>query len=150
MAQSLLDMNWIGEDEFNVFIHEVAAIHTANESEDAQEVTDADFNPEHADLADLKMNSNHVDLAKFAETLSPSQKQAYDFITQSGADPGGCERGLSHGKIFRSLHCIIEGINCHILFLLTTRLKHVRSQIVKSDFNFGTELPIRLQLYKVI
>ena len=43
MEQSLLDMNWIGEDEFNVFIDEVAAIRTANESEDAQEVTDADF-----------------------------------------------------------------------------------------------------------
>ena len=83
MAQSLLDMNWIGEDEFNVFIDEVAAIRTANEPEDAQEVTDADFNPEHADLADIKMNSNHVDLAKFEEILSPSQKQAYDFITQS-------------------------------------------------------------------
>ena len=73
MTQSLLDMNWIGEDKFNVFIDEVAAIRTANEPEDAQEVTDADFNPEHADLADLKMNSNHVDLAKFEETVSISE-----------------------------------------------------------------------------
>ena len=43
MEQSLLDMNWIGKDEFNVFIDEVAAIRTANKSEDAQELTDADF-----------------------------------------------------------------------------------------------------------
>ena len=34
-------------------------------------------------MANLKMNSNHVDLAKFEDTVSPSQKQAYDFITQS-------------------------------------------------------------------
>ena len=83
MAHFLLDMNWIGEEEFNVFIDLVAAFRTANESENIKEVIDADFNPEHADLANLKKNSNHVDLAKFEDTLSPSQKQAYDFITQS-------------------------------------------------------------------
>eukprot|EP00795_Rhopilema_esculentum_P014987 gene14987-6142_t len=51
MAQSLCDMDWIGEDEFNTFIDEVTTAHRADAVEDEEEVTVADFNPDHADLA---------------------------------------------------------------------------------------------------
>ena len=82
MAQSLRDMEWIGEDEFNVFIDEVTTVRAVDAVDDAQEVTDADFDPEHAHLADLGMKSNHIDLAEFEKSLSPSQKRAYNYITQ--------------------------------------------------------------------
>ncbi|XP_065054148.1 uncharacterized protein LOC135682959 isoform X4 [Rhopilema esculentum] len=82
MAQSLRDMDWIGEDEFNTFIDEVTTAHRADAVEDEEEVTDADFNPDHADLGNLRVNDNRIDLAEFEQTLSPSQRLAYDYITQ--------------------------------------------------------------------
>ena len=65
MAQSLRDMDWIGEDEFNRFIDEVTTAHRADAVEDEEEVTDADFNPDHADLGNLRVNGNRIDLAEF-------------------------------------------------------------------------------------
>ncbi|XP_065058005.1 uncharacterized protein LOC135685854 isoform X1 [Rhopilema esculentum] len=82
MAQSLRDMDWIGEDEFNTFIDEVTTAHRADAVEDEEEVTDADFNPDHADLGNLRVNDNRIDLPEFEQTLSPSQRLAYDYITQ--------------------------------------------------------------------
>ena len=82
MAQSLKNMQWIGEDEFNLFIEEVETVHNAN-CEDKTEVLDADEDVENADLGNLAMNSNRFDLDEFYSTLSPSQQKAYDYITQS-------------------------------------------------------------------
>ena len=82
MAQSLRDMDWIGEDEFNAFIDEVTTAHRVDAMEEEQEVTDADFNPAYSELGNLRMNDDHIDLAEFEQTLSPSQKRAYDYITQ--------------------------------------------------------------------
>ncbi|XP_065068070.1 uncharacterized protein LOC135693492 [Rhopilema esculentum] len=50
MAQSLREMDWIGEEEFNTFIDEVTTAYRADAVEDEEEVTDADFNLNHADL----------------------------------------------------------------------------------------------------
>ena len=82
MAQSLKDMQWIGEDEFNLFIQEVETVHNEH-CEEENEVLDADEGVDDADLANLAMRSNRFDLDEFYSTLSPSQQKAYDYITQS-------------------------------------------------------------------
>ena len=83
MAQSLKDMEWIGQDEFNMFIDEVETVHNAN-TECQKEVLDANVDEgEQADLANLAMNINRIDLEEFQSTLTPSQQQAYQYITQS-------------------------------------------------------------------
>ena len=82
MAQCLKDMDWIGDDEFNLFIEEVATVHNSH-TEDEQEVLDADVDVDHADLANLAMHSNHIDLEEFEASLSPSQLQAYNYIARS-------------------------------------------------------------------
>eukprot|EP00795_Rhopilema_esculentum_P010080 gene10080-18729_t len=82
MAQSLRDMDWISEDEFNTFIDEVTTAHRADALEDEEEDTDADFNLDHADLGNLRVNDNRIDLPEFEQTLSLSQRLAYYFITQ--------------------------------------------------------------------
>ena len=82
MAQSLKDMQWIGEDEFNLFIQEVETVHNAN-CKDENEVLDADENVDDADLANLAMNSNQFNLDDVYSTLSPSQQTAYNYVIQS-------------------------------------------------------------------
>ena len=83
MAQSLKDMQWIGEDELNLFIDEVETMHNAN-NEQQQDVLDANIDCEdHADIANLAMDGNHIDLEEFKSTLSPSQQKTYDFNMQA-------------------------------------------------------------------
>ena len=82
MAQTLRDMDWIGEDEFNTSIDEVTTANRATAVKDEEEVTDAIFNPDHADPGNLRVNDKRIDLAEFEQTLSPSQRLAYDYITQ--------------------------------------------------------------------
>lgn len=82
MAQSLKDMQWIGQDEFNLFLEEVETVHNAN-SEDQTEVLDDDEDNDNADLANLAMKSNRFDLDEFQATLSHSQLKAYEYITNS-------------------------------------------------------------------
>ena len=83
MAQSLKDMEWIGQDEFNMFIDEVETVHNAN-TECQKEVLDANVDEgEQADSTNLAMNINRIDLEEFQSTLTPSQQQAYQYITQT-------------------------------------------------------------------
>ena len=84
MAQSLKDMDWIGEDEFNIFLEEVETIHNAGHMEDERELLDADMGTEDSnDLANLVIHSDRINLEEFESTLSPSQYEAYQYITQS-------------------------------------------------------------------
>ncbi|XP_065054172.1 uncharacterized protein LOC135682975 [Rhopilema esculentum] len=84
MAQSLCDMDWIGEDEFNTFIDEVTTAHRADAVEDEEEVTVADFNPDHADLGNLRVNNIHIESVTFAAYaiwkigIHRSQSSEYD------------------------------------------------------------------------
>ena len=54
-------MNWIGEDDFNIFIYEVETIHNAIQEEAEQEVLDANFDGEDdSDLANIAIRSCHL------------------------------------------------------------------------------------------
>ena len=67
-------MNWIVEDDFNVFIDKVETLHIMIQSEDQQEVLDTDLDHEdNSDLANLAVHSTNINLEDFQSTLSPSQ-----------------------------------------------------------------------------
>ena len=119
MAQSLRDMDWIGEDEFNAFIDEVTTAHRVNAMEDEQEVTDAAFNPAYSELGNLRMNDHHIDLAEFEQILSPLQKRGYDYIT----------RYLSTGK--QLLTSIVGEAGTGKSYLLKGIIEHANSASFK-------------------
>eukprot|EP00795_Rhopilema_esculentum_P014984 gene14984-6138_t len=81
MAQSLCDMDWIGEDEFNTFIDEVTTAHCANAVKDEEEVTVADFNPDHADLGNLRhmqFGGKHIILMGDPAQLPAIERDIFD------------------------------------------------------------------------
>ena len=116
LAQSLKDMNWIGEDDFNVFIDEVETLHNTIQSEDQQEMLDTDLDrTDESDLANLAVHSTNINLEDFQSTLSPSKLQAYEYITQS----------LSTGK--QVLTAIIGEAGTGKSYLLKGLIEHAQS-----------------------
>ena len=116
LARSLKDINWIGEDDFNVFIDEVETIYNAIQEEAQQEVLDANFDGEDdSDLANLAIHSCTINLEDFQATLTPSQLQAYDYITQA----------LSTGK--QLLTAIIGEAGTGKSYLLKGLIEHAQT-----------------------
>ena len=109
-------MNWIGEDDFNIFIDEVETIHNAIQEEAEQEVLDANVNGEDdSDLANIAIHSCNSNLEDFQVTLTPSQLQAYDYITQA----------LSTGK--QLLTALIGAAGTGKSYLLKGLIEHAQT-----------------------
>ena len=83
MAHQLREMDWIGQDEFNTFIEEATTIQHDNANDEQREVTEADIEAEEADMANLMIEHDPIDLDQYVSTFSESQRQAFNYITQS-------------------------------------------------------------------
>ena len=82
MAQQFVEMDWIGNDEFNTFIDEVGTLPTKRE-EAIKEVTEDDTNNDESDLANLRVEVEHFDLDEYKSTLTKSQRRAYTEISDT-------------------------------------------------------------------
>ena len=83
MAHQLREMDWIGQDEFNTFIEEATTIQHNNANDEQREVTEADIETEEADMANLMIEHDTVNLDQYVSTFSETQRQAFNYITQS-------------------------------------------------------------------
>ncbi len=82
IAQQFVEMDWIGNNEFNMFIDEVSTLPTKRE-ETVKEVTEDDTSNSENDLDNLRVEEEHFDLDEYKSTLTKSQRRAYTEISDT-------------------------------------------------------------------